>query len=111
MSEPVTLQTVASSLGLTKTTVSVALRGRPGVSEAMRARIVAEAERLGYTPDPVAGELMAMVRSRRKNSTGETIAFINTFQQDPTLLKRIRGLRLFYDGAAELASHLSLIHI
>jgi len=105
MSEPVTLQTVASSLGLTKTTVSVALRGRPGVSEAMRARIVAEAERLGYTPDPVAGELMAMVRSRRKNSTGETIAFINTFQQDPTLLKRIRGLRLFYDGAAELASH------
>jgi LacI family transcriptional regulator len=105
MSEPATLQTVASSLGLSKTTVSVALRGRPGVSEAMRARIIAEAERLGYTPNPVAGELMAMVRSRRQTSSGETIAFINTYQQDPTLLRRIPGLRQIFDGAAEFATH------
>jgi LacI family transcriptional regulator len=99
MAKPATLQAVASSLGLSKTTVSVALRGRPGVSDDQRARILAEAERLGYKPNPVAAELMAMVRSQRQTKRGETIAFINTFQEDPTLLHRVPGLRLFLDGA------------
>ena len=105
MPKPATLQAVASSLGLSKTTVSVALRGRPGVSEEMRARIIAEAERMGYTPNPVAAELMAMVRSRRHTNTGETIAFINTFQQDPSLLRRVPAFRQFLEGATEHASH------
>ncbi len=105
MPNPATLQTVAASLGLSKTTVSVALRGRPGVSDEMRARIVAEAKRLGYTPNPVAAELMAMVRTRRRTSVGETIAFINTFQADPTLMRRIPSFQKFIAGATEQAAH------
>lgn len=102
---PATLQALAAKLNLSKTTISVALRGRPGVSEKMRARIIAEAERMGYKPNPVAAELMAMVRARRHANTGEIIAFINTFQQDPNLMKRIPGLRRFLDGANEQAAN------
>lgn len=75
------------------------------MSEELRARIRAEAERLGYQPNPVAAELMAMVRSRRKANAGETIAYINTFQQDPSLMKRVRAFRQFFEGAAEQARH------
>lgn len=102
-SKPATLQAIASALGLSKTTVSVALRGRPGVSDELRARIQAEADRLGYQPNPVAAELMAIVRSRRQRTSAETIAFVNTFQQDPSLLRRIRAFREFLDGASDQA--------
>jgi len=71
----------------------------------MRSKILAEALRLGYTPNPVAAELMAMVRSRRHSNTGETIAFINTFQQDPSLMRRISSFSLFLKGATEHAAH------
>jgi len=101
MSKPATLQTVAENLGLSKTTVSVALRGRPGVSETMRARILAEAKRVGYQPNTAQAELMAIVRARRRAKGTETIAFINTFQQDPSLLRRVRGFRMFLEGAIE----------
>lgn len=104
MRTPATLQLIATRLGLSKTTVSVALRGKPGVSDAMRARIIAEAAKLGYRPNPVAAELMSMVRSRRKRQTAETIAFINTFREDPTLLFRIRTFHDFFTGAQEQAA-------
>jgi len=100
---PASLQAIADALGLSKTTISVALRGRPGVSEDLRARIQAEANRVGYQPNAVAGELMAMVRSRRESNAGETIAFINTFQRDPSLMRRIRAFRIFFEGAADQA--------
>lgn len=75
----------------------------------MRKRIVAEAERLGYAPNAVASELMAMVRAGRQRSPGEVIAFINTFQEDPTLMKRISSFRLFFEGAVEYAAQFGYI--
>ncbi|MCS3844551.1 LacI family DNA-binding transcriptional regulator [Microbacterium sp. AK031] len=53
-----TLQDVADALGLTVNTVSRALRDLPGVSEATRARIKAEAERIGYVPNANARSLV-----------------------------------------------------
>ncbi|UKS27138.1 LacI family transcriptional regulator [Paenibacillus sp. HWE-109] len=44
----VTLKTIANELGLTVQTVLKALKGKPGMSEATRQRIVQTAERLGY---------------------------------------------------------------
>ncbi|MFH5184262.1 LacI family DNA-binding transcriptional regulator [Paenibacillus sp. TAB 01] len=44
----VTLKTVAGELGLTVQTVSKALKGKPGMSEATRQLIVLTAEKLGY---------------------------------------------------------------
>lgn len=48
---PPTLQDLAEIVGLTANTVSRALNDRPGVSNAARALIKAEAERLGYVPN------------------------------------------------------------
>lgn len=46
---PVTLADVAEAVGLSPAAVSLALRGKAGVSEAARARIVEAARSLGYT--------------------------------------------------------------
>ncbi|MBD0379906.1 LacI family DNA-binding transcriptional regulator [Paenibacillus sedimenti] len=44
----VTMKTIAKELGLTIQTVSKALKGKPGMSEATRQQIVQTAEKLGY---------------------------------------------------------------
>jgi LacI family transcriptional regulator len=50
----VTLRTIASELGLTVQTVSKALKGKPGMSEATRQLVVRTAEKLGYyTPEQI----------------------------------------------------------
>ncbi len=95
---PPGLLSIARALGISKMSVSTALRDKPGVSTALRARVKAEAERQGYRPDPQSAELMAMVRARRHRDGGRTIAFVNTFT-DPTLLTRIDGYRQFLEGA------------
>lgn len=53
-----TLQDVANVVGLTANTISRALNDKPGVSAATRARIKAEAERLGYVPNVHARSLV-----------------------------------------------------
>lgn len=48
----VTFRDIAEVAGVSKTTVSLALHGRRGVSDARRQEILAIAKRLGYRPDP-----------------------------------------------------------
>jgi transcriptional regulator with XRE-family HTH domain len=62
----VTLQDIADACGVTRATVSRALRGSPGVSEFVRAQIVATAERIGYRPNRLAQGL----RNRRSHLVG-----------------------------------------
>lgn len=53
-----TLQDVADVVGLSVNTVSRALRDLPGVSDATRAQIKAEAEQIGYVPNAHARSLV-----------------------------------------------------
>lgn len=53
-----TLQDVADAVGLSVNTVSRALNDMPGVSESTRARIAAEAARIGYVPNASARSLV-----------------------------------------------------
>ena len=70
--KPATLADVASAIGLSPAAVSLALRGKPGVSEATRARVVEAARSLGYRP--VAG----VSRQRQKPLTiGLVIKAVN----------------------------------
>lgn len=57
-SRRVTLKHIAKSLGVSVNTVSRALTGKDSVGEETRARIKAEAERLGYVPNPMARSLV-----------------------------------------------------
>jgi LacI family transcriptional regulator len=70
------LKEIAEACGVTKMTVSRALRGLPGVSEKVRQIICAEADRLGYTPDPNVSKLLTHLRLRRKVREHETIALL-----------------------------------
>jgi LacI family transcriptional regulator len=53
-----TLKDIAASLGLSVNTVSRALAGKDAVSERTRARVQAEADRLGYVPNAMARSLV-----------------------------------------------------
>jgi DNA-binding LacI/PurR family transcriptional regulator len=54
---PVTLQHIGNKLGLSRTTISLALRNHPRISVATRKKVAAAARRLGYEPDQVARAL------------------------------------------------------
>ena len=52
----VTAKEIAQQLGLSQAAVSLALRGRPGVSEATRRQVLAKAQELGFAPPEHAQE-------------------------------------------------------
>jgi Transcriptional regulators len=60
-----TLRTLARSLGLSRTTVSDALRGSPRVNPDTVARVRAAAEAAGYQRNPLTGAVMSLLRRSR----------------------------------------------
>ncbi len=100
----VTLLEIARRLGVSKTAVSLALRGKPGLSQETNQRIIDLARELGYSPNPVSAELMAMVRAKRPPSGAQTIAFFNTLK-DPSQMRLLFGFWEFVVGAEERARH------
>jgi LacI family transcriptional regulator len=56
-SSTVTLQHIGDKLGLSRTTISLALRNHPRISTATKKKIAATASKLGYEPDQVARTL------------------------------------------------------
>lgn len=62
----VSLGDIAVAAGVTRMTVSLALRNQPGrVSDAVRKRIVAAADKLGYQPDARIASWMSQVRASK----------------------------------------------
>lgn len=55
--KPPTIHTVAQRVGVSPSLVSLALNGKPGVSERRRTEIIEIARQLGYSPSPVARAL------------------------------------------------------
>ncbi|MFP4069063.1 MAG: LacI family DNA-binding transcriptional regulator [Opitutales bacterium] len=96
----VRLQDIAEEMGISKSTVSLALRGSPKIPAATRARVRETAERLGYQPDPA---LAAAARDRWKGTPrgkGYTLAFLADQPADGIFVKpHLEGARA---GAAAL---------
>jgi LacI family transcriptional regulator len=74
----VTLQDVADTAGVHRSTVALALRDHPRIPEATRQRICAIAQRLGYRPNPLVAALMQSRRSGR-SVKHVTIAFVTNY--------------------------------
>lgn len=70
------LSDVASHVGVSKMTVSRALRGERYVSAAVRERVLQACQELGYRPDPDIGKLMAHMRRGRRSDSPLTLAFV-----------------------------------
>ena len=59
------METVARAAKVSKMTVSLALRTHPSISAGTRARVVACARKICYTPNPLVSALMANLRGGR----------------------------------------------
>jgi LacI family transcriptional regulator len=73
---PPTLATIAAAAGVSRMTVSRALRNAPDVSSKCRERVRAVAEKLGYRPDPKLTAFMHYLRDRRGGDRVETLAYV-----------------------------------
>src|ERR1043165_9736365 len=73
---PVTLQDIARRAGVSKMTVSLALRGHPHAAAATRDRLRQLANEMGYRPNPLIVANMALLRTGRRSSYAGTLGFI-----------------------------------
>jgi LacI family transcriptional regulator len=100
----ITIIDLARAAGVSKMTVSRALRGERGISAETQHRIRAIAEKLGYHPDPAVSQLMGRLR-RSKTTTLEPLAWLTTY---PTLggWRSNPGTNEMFQGATEQARRL-----
>lgn len=95
---PVSVRRLAEALGTSRSTVSRAFRGDASVRPELRERILAEAGRLGYRPDPLVSELMTNFARRRPIAYRETIGVLWWSERwaqaelaEPNYANRLRG--------------------
>jgi LacI family transcriptional regulator len=85
--------------GVSKNTVSLALRNDPQIPESTRRRIQGIAAALGYQRNPVVAQLMAQLRSDAFSGSKATLALINAhtdldaFNNHPTIPTYVSGCK------------------
>jgi LacI family transcriptional regulator len=88
------LQQIAELLGVSKMTVSRALREGTPVAAELRAKIREAAARLGYQTDSRISELMSEIRKSRESGYRETLGFVWTHQS-------VKNTRSFFQEGFE----------
>jgi len=89
MNPPPTMQDIADRCGVSKATVSFALRDDPRITKARRDEIKRVAKELGYRPNPLVNSLMTQLRGKHSHPSGNLVALLcfhsnpSVFQQDP----------------------------
>ncbi|MGJ3242492.1 MAG: LacI family DNA-binding transcriptional regulator [Opitutales bacterium] len=101
-----TLQTLADLAGVSKSTVSMALRNHPNVASKTRERIQTLAREQGYRPNPQVAHLMAHIRNARPADRQAVIAFLSRFPSVEALKASSRERRESYEGAVARADRL-----
>jgi DNA-binding LacI/PurR family transcriptional regulator len=71
-----TVRSLAKHLGLSRTTVSEALRNHPRVNPATRAQVLAHAKEMGYQFNPLASSVLSEVRRTRLDTFRGVLATI-----------------------------------
>jgi len=95
----VTMETIACKLGVSRNTVSLALRNHPSIPESTRRRVRDAAEESGYRRNPAHGELMSQMRLKGHGSTLAALALFNAnpdpkaFEHHPTIPTYVAGCR------------------
>ena len=100
---------VAREAGVSKNTVSLALRGSPRISESTRQHVLEVARSMGYRLNPTVANLMAQLRKSRTPGYQATLALLNAneaadaFTRHPTIPYYVNGCR---QRAKQLGYHL-----
>ncbi len=95
----VTMSSIAARAGVSKNTVSLALRHDPQIPAATRGRIERIARELGYTKNPVVAQLMTELRKAHPAGYRRTFALLNAngdaqaFSRHPTIPAYVAGCR------------------
>ncbi|MBU0679279.1 MAG: LacI family transcriptional regulator [Verrucomicrobia bacterium] len=98
----ITLREIAAKTGVTRMAVSLALRGKPGVSKETRRKVMRAAEQLGYEPDPEVAKLMSHIRSKLPDDTRACLALL-TSGKTAEDWKRFATERKYVEGAMQRA--------
>jgi len=97
--KPVSMQDLAKACGVSKNTVSQALRNSPQISESTRIRIAETAKHMGYKKNAVVAELMARLHAGGTRRFRCALALINAnqdrkaFERHPTIPVYVQGCR------------------
>jgi DNA-binding LacI/PurR family transcriptional regulator len=81
------MRTIAEQLGVTKTTVSLALRDHPSISKKTRERVVRLAHELNYRPDPAIAAIAAQRWSGESPQRHRVIAFLCHHMADRKMIQ------------------------
>ena len=98
----VSMRDVARAVGVSVSAVSLAIKNSPRVSEAVRRKIQAKIQELGYHPDPILSALCHYRRSKSVTPIGAELAWINTWR-NPKDLRSYREFELYWQGAFDEA--------
>lgn len=97
---------LAAQLGISRTTVALALRRHPSVALATRDRVLAAAQKAGYQKNALVNALMTQVRLRhRLQPTGEVVAFLTSHSTEDDWRRHPSHVQQF-EGAQERARQL-----
>ncbi len=99
----VTLSTIAAKAGVSKNSVSLALRGDPQIPPSTRDRIRLIAQELGYRPNPVIAHLMAQLRASRTPRLQAKLALVNA-HRDPDALRKHPTIPTYVEGCERRAA-------
>ncbi|EIP98882.1 transcriptional regulator [Opitutaceae bacterium TAV1] len=80
-----TIRDLAARLGVSHTTVSLALRNHASIPPRTRRRVQAVARKLGYRSNLLVSALLSQVRRGRLRSEGEVVAFLTALPADEWL--------------------------
>jgi len=100
-----TIRQLAALVGLSRTTVSLALRNHPCVTRGTRELIQRVADEQGYTIDPLVSTLMNRLRTPRRARTMEKLALLTTWDSRDGWRSGYNAQRCF-EGMSERARKL-----
>jgi len=79
--QPVTLGTIAALAGVSRMTVSLALRPHTRISQPVREKIQALARQVGYRPDPTVARFMSYLRTAKPHCPRSVIGFLHCMRE------------------------------
>ncbi|MDR0534467.1 MAG: LacI family transcriptional regulator [Verrucomicrobiales bacterium] len=104
-SKPVTIRQLANLAGVSRTTVSLALRNHPVLPAQTRERIQKLARQYNYNPDSLVSTLMTRIRTNRQKRVSEKLALL-TFWDTRDGWRSNPNDRRYFLGATQRAEEL-----
>ena len=97
------MQQIAVAVGVSKATVSLALRDDARITPAVRAKVRAAAAAAGYRPNPLVAVHMAHLRTSQAPQWRATLGYLVHLTKDQWARNRLRPEGRCHTGAAERA--------